>query len=265
MRLVVKRLKMLKDVELEGEKVVLFGPNGSGKSTLIHFLMLTLSLLGDRPHYSQNVLPQQVLREAEAVVYLSEERIEVSKGHLAFRGISTPLTAGGGLRVYGWVIWHVDEWKAVQLGQVGRCGSVFEGYEVRFEEGFAVSCPWVARGLGDVYYNYAYDPDLEWVPIANLSYGQKRRLAIEAALTTGNYVFIENFESGLHVDYLKDLVEEVAESKAVVVVETHSGMVLKLAKQYGFSPYYVDAGEVKKIERLDDAELFKRELAAYQL
>ena len=42
-------------------------------------------------------------------------------------------------------------------------------------------------------------------------------------------------------------------------------MVLKFAKQHGFSLYYVDMDGVKKIERLDDVELFKRELAAYQL
>jgi ABC-type cobalt transport system, ATPase component len=264
MRLVIKRLGRV-NAEIEGEKVVLYGPNGSGKSMIVRLVALALSKLGESP-YRDVSLPKQILQEAEAVIRLGREELVVAGGHLVFRGTGASLSDSDEFfGVMEFVIWHIDEQKAVQLGQVERCGSVFEGYEVRFEEGFAVSCPWVARELGDVYYSHVYDPDLGWVPIADLSYGQRRRLAIEAALATGDYVFIENFEAGLHVDYLRELVEEVAESKAAVVVETHSGLVLKFAKQHGFSLYYVDMDGVKKIERLDDAELFKRELAAYQL
>jgi len=264
MRLVIKRLGRVRNAEIEGEKVVLYGPNGSGKSMIIRLVALALSKLGESPH--RDVLPKRILQEAEAVIHLGREELVITGGHLVFRGTGASLSDSDeffGIKEL--TIWHIDEQKAVQLGLVERCGSVFEGYEVNFGEGFAVSCPWVARELGDVYYSHVYDPDLGWVPIDNLSYGQKRRLAIEAALATGDYVFIENFEAGLHVDYLRELVEEVAESKATVFLETHSGLVLKFAKRHGFSLYYVDMDGVKKIERLDDVELFKRELAAYQL
>jgi len=34
----------------------------------------------------------------------------------------------------------------------------------------------------EVYYDRSYDPDLGWIPLRHLSYGQRRRLAIEVAL-----------------------------------------------------------------------------------
>ena len=115
----------------------------------------------------------------------------------------------------------------------------------------------------EVYYDRAYDPDLGWIPIGHLSYGQRRRLAIEAALETGDFVAVENFEVGLHADYIAELIKQIAESDAAVVLETHSGLVLRLAMRYGLHAYYIEQG-ARRIERLDDVELFKRELSAYQ-
>jgi ABC-type polar amino acid transport system ATPase subunit len=120
----------------------------------------------------------------------------------------------------------------------------------------------------EVYYDMARDPDLGWISIRNLSYGQKRRLAIEAALATGDFVAIENFEAGLHVDYVADIIKQMADANSAVVLETHSGLVLRLAMRYGFNMYYVEPAKqsvkLKRIERLDDTELFQRELSAYQ-
>jgi len=83
------------------------------------------------------------------------------------------------------------------------------------------------------------------------------------ALETGDFVAIENFEAGLHIDYIAELIRHIAESRVAVVLETHSGLVLKLAMRYGLAAYYVDRG-AKRIEGLDDVDMFKRELAAYQ-
>jgi hypothetical protein len=171
----------------------------------------------------------------------------------------------------GWgqdlVVWHIDEVKARQVGAVGECGTVFGGEEVHFAgdlELFVVRCPEVAKRLYlEVYYDRSYDPDLGWIPIRHLSYGQRRRLAIEAALETGDFVAVENFEVGLHVDYIAELIKQIAESDAAVVLETHSGLVLRLAMRYGLHAYYIEQG-ARRIERLDDVELFQRELSAYQ-
>jgi len=251
--------------------VVLYGPNGSGKSTVIHFLLLALTKLSAGQYYNSDVLPGPVLERAEAVVKFRKFHVEISGCNLSAKSDdgklwSSPVTSSDGWG-QGLVVWHIDEVKARQVGAVRECGTVFGGEEVHFAgdlELFVVRCPEVAKRLYlEVYYDRSYDPDLSWIPMRHLSYGQRRRLAIEAALETGDFVAVENFEVGLHVDYIAELIKQVAESDAAVVLETHSGLVLRLAMRHGLRAYYIEQ-EARRIERLDDVELFKRELSAYQ-
>jgi hypothetical protein len=267
----IKALKTLRDVVIEGDKVVLYGPNGSGKSTVIHFLLLALTKLSAGQYYNSDVLPRPVLERAEAVVKFRKFHVEISGYNLSAKSDdgklwSSPVTSSDGWG-QGLVVWHIDEVKARQVGVAKKCGIVFGGEETHFAgdlELFVVRCPEVAKRLYlEVYYDRAYDPDLGWVPIRHLSYGQRRRLAIEVALETGDFVAVENFEVGLHADYIADLVKQIAESDAAVVLETHSGLVLRLAMRYGLHAYYIEQ-VARRIERLDDVELFKRELSAYQ-
>jgi predicted ATPase len=227
---------------MTGEKIVLYGPNGAGKSAVIVSLISTI-----KPHYRSVDIPTIAIDKTGLNIQLPDGRGDL-------------------------VVWHIDAVKARQIGAVRGCGTVFGGEEAYFagELGlFAVHCPEVARRLYlEVYYDMARDPDLGWIPIRHLSYGQRRRLAIEAALATGDFVAIENFEAGLHVDAIVSLVKQMAESDAAVALETHSGLVLRLAMRYGFNMYYVEPAKqsvkLKRIERLDDTELFQRELSAYQ-
>ena len=267
----IKALKMLKDVVIEGEKVVLYGPNGSGKSTVIHLLLLALTKLSAGRYYNGDVLPGPVLQEAGAVVKFGKFQVEIGRYNLSAKSDdgswwSNPVTSPDGWR-QELVVWHIDEVKARQVGAVRECGTVFGGEETHFAsdlELFVVRCPEVAKRLYlEVYYDRSYDPDLGWIPIRHLSYGQRRRLAIEAALETGDFVAVENFEVGLHADYIEELIKQIAESDAAVVLETHSGLVLRLAMRYGLHAYYIEQ-DARRIERLDDVELFKRELSAYQ-
>jgi ABC-type arginine transport system ATPase subunit len=267
----IKALKTLRDVVIEGDRVVLYGPNGSGKSTVIHLLLLALTKLSAGQYYNSDVLPRPVLERAEAVVKFRKFHVEISGYNLSAKSDdgswwSSPVTSPDGWR-QGLVVWHIDEVKARQVGAVRECGAVFGGEETHFVgdlELFVVRCPEVAKRLYlEVYYDRSYDPDLGWIPIRHLSYGQRRRLAIEVALETGDFVAVENFEVGLHADYIAELVKQIAESDAAVVLETHSGLVLRLAMRYGLHAYYIEQG-ARRIERLDDVGLFQRELSAYQ-
>jgi len=218
------------NVQQKGEKIVLYGPNGAGKSAMINAMIAAI-----KPHY----------RNVNFSIDKTEFRIQLQPDS---------------------IVWHIDEAKARQIGDKGcyvfGIDTVYFAAEPMIA---AVYCPEVARRLYlEVYYDKVRE-DLNWIPIRNLSYGQRRRLAIEAALATGDFVAIENFEVGLHVDYMVDLVKQMAESDAAVVLETHSGIVLKAAMRYGFNIYYVEpALKLKRIERLDDTELFSRELSAFQ-
>ncbi len=157
----------------------------------------------------------------------------------------------------------VNESGVKQVGAV----EIFSLSEFSFADwgGVAVTNPAVARRLYlEVYYDKYYDPDRGWVPLTHLSYGQRRRLAIEAALEGANIVLIENFEAGLHADVIVDLVKQIAESSVTVVMETHSGLVLRAAQRYGLAMYYVEPlARLRRIERLDDPQMFARELSAW--
>ncbi len=157
----------------------------------------------------------------------------------------------------------IDESGVKQLG----VATIFNLNEFTFTDwaGVAVVDPAVVKRLSvEVYYNLYYDPDRDWVPLAHLSYGQKRRLAIEAALAGASVVLIENFETGLHVDAIVDLIKQIAESSATVVMETHNGLVLRAAQRYGLAMYYVEPFvRLRRIERLDDPQMFARELSAW--
>jgi ABC-type multidrug transport system ATPase subunit len=158
--------------------------------------------------------------------------------------------------------------KIDEVGIVQRGIKIFNRDVVSFGDwsDAAIADPEVASRLYiDVYCDKFYDPDRGWQPLSRLSYGERRRLAIEAALATdADVVLVENFEAGLHVDAVVDLVKQIAESDAVVVVETHSGLVLKAAARFGISAYYVEpVARLKRIERLDDHDMFARELSAW--
>jgi ABC-type molybdenum transport system ATPase subunit/photorepair protein PhrA len=50
----IKALKTMRDVVIEGDKVVLYGPNSSGKSTVIHLLLLALTKLSAGRYYNSD-------------------------------------------------------------------------------------------------------------------------------------------------------------------------------------------------------------------
>jgi energy-coupling factor transporter ATP-binding protein EcfA2 len=77
-------------------------------------------------------------------------------------------------------------------------------------------------------------------------------------------VYVEEFESSLHVDYLELLIEVLRQRSAAVVAETHSGFVLRRVyeiKSKGDVRYYIfEDGAV--YTEIKDSKLFKREIAA---
>ena len=108
----IKALKMLKDVVIEVDKVVLYGPNGAGKSTVIHLLLLALTKLSVRQYYSSDVLPGPVLEKAETVVKFGKFQVEIGRYNLYARSDdgswwSSPVTSSDGWG-QGLVVWHID-------------------------------------------------------------------------------------------------------------------------------------------------------------
>ncbi|MFP3168798.1 MAG: AAA family ATPase [Thermoproteus sp.] len=206
-------------------KAVLYGPNGAGKSLIIRGI---LARLVGRGYNGGDMAAMLVDVEGAA-----SSAVKVDEASFTQHGV----------KIFDRDVVSFSDWDEV-----------------------AIADPEIASRLYvDVYYDKFYDPDRGWRPLSELSYGERRRLAIEAALAAdADVVLIENFEAGLHVDAVVDLVKQIAESDAVVVLETHSGLTLKAAQRYGVPMFYVEPlARLKPIERLDDSEMFARELSAW--
>ena len=82
-----------------------------------------------------------------------------------------------------------------------------------------------------------------------------------AALGKEPVVFIENIEDTLHVDYLKSILDVISTTNVPVIIETHSGFVLRYAaakETEGWRAYVVQDGAVTS--DLTKVETFKHEV-----
>ncbi|MEZ0248077.1 MAG: AAA family ATPase [Thermoproteus sp.] len=289
MRLVVRNFKQFREAAIEGDKILLYGPNGAGKSTLIHLIALLYgAAIGERIH-DEAVVSTADFRKGAAVgspegsdgTYVKFEAegfsAEIVGDQLVYRGREYPLTAG--LNVLRASVWHVTEHffnvygdrtcrgERSKTDRNAPISGAAVGYGDRLAYGYRelkVSCPEAARVVSH-YFNVYYDlveTEMGWIPLDRLSYGQRRLIVMNIALRLGDVVLIENLEAGLHVDTLADLITVVPHLRSSVVMETHSGLAVRLALSRGIAAYYVDGGEVKKIESLD-LPLFQKELYAY--
>lgn len=274
MELLVNNLKNLREAHLKGEKIVLYGPNGEGKSTLIHMAMLIVSKLGaPRSMYDDKVLPQYVFDEATASAQLDEISVELRRRNMVVKykdgSYTIDVLSGEGVRLAEWSVWHITTDEVNYQGTPKICRQPAISYTpIEQREGlkdFAVTCPAIAQYIGYVHYDSMQTP-IGWIPIRHLSYGEKRLLAMEVAIYSGDYVFIENFEAGLHVDFIKLLLDLIGEVQATVFIETHSGVVVKYALLKGYSVYKVERGSAVPItlDKLRDIGLFRREYEVYQ-
>ncbi|MGC9119586.1 MAG: AAA family ATPase [Thermoproteus sp.] len=273
MKISVKNLKNIEEANVEGEKIVLYGPNGVGKSTLMHLTMLIASKLSSSELlYDEDVLPQYIFNGAEVEFSIGDITGEVKNRKITVRqasnGVSDDLLSGNALRLGDWSIWHIDEYNIEFSGVPRKCKG-FGVLELRsgFKD-FAVLCPALAQEMGiegNVHYD-ATEIAGKWIPIRGLSYGQKKFLAIQAAIYGGDFIFVENFEAGLHVDYITSLLDAMTNTNAVVMIETHSGIVVKYALMRGFSVYKAESGRFMRINfnELSRYDLFQREYQVLQ-
>jgi ABC-type polar amino acid transport system ATPase subunit len=81
----IKVLKTMREMVIEGNKVVIYGPNSSGKSTVIHFPPLALTEFSAGQYYNSDVLSGLTLERAKAVVKFRELQVEIGGYNLSAR------------------------------------------------------------------------------------------------------------------------------------------------------------------------------------
>ena len=118
----------------------------------------------------------------------------------------------------------------------------------------------------EVYGGFYRERDGEWIKVVNLPYSYRRIIAMLYALEKCDVVFIEAFDSGLHMSMLKYLIEHISTEykDKVVVVEAHHtpGIVFTLGR--GWIVYVIERHKITKLERIEDiknTDIFSRELA----
>jgi hypothetical protein len=86
------------------------------------------------------------------------------------------------------------------------------------------------------------------------------------ALEKSDYLFIEGFESGLHISLMAELIRLLGECNKTVVLETHDSGSLTLALKTGWTAYYVKRDEIIEFTNYDQlrekADLFLKEIAS---
>jgi predicted metallopeptidase len=118
----------------------------------------------------------------------------------------------------------------------------------------------------EVYGGFYRERGEEWIRIVNLPYSYRRIIAMLYALEKCNAVFIEAFDSGLHMSMLKYLIEHISTEykDKVIIVELHHtpGIVFGLGR--GWIVYVVEKDRITRLERIEDiknTDVFSRELA----
>ncbi len=108
----IKALKTMRDMVIEGDKVVLYGPNSSGKSTVIHFPPRALTEFSAGQHYNSDVLSGLALERAEAVVKFRKLQVEIGGYNLPAKSDDGSWWRSTVTSPDGWgqvlVVWHID-------------------------------------------------------------------------------------------------------------------------------------------------------------
>ena len=256
----VNKLLDLKPAEIIAS-AVLYGPNGGGKTIIMR---LTAALLAGAV---TDALPPLFIDALETARRLGAS-IEA-----CYAGTCIGLD-GSTVKQAGWtILFLTDSGEIYQVGS--RPCTVFDPPRPSLRE-FAVACPDVVKQMElEVYYDRVYHNGL--VRIADLSYGERKMIAIDAMLSaayissTPVFVFIENFDAGLHIASSFAILDSLSSlpDNGLVMLEAHNVSTIKRALQSGLRAYYVGHPETREVlpitvDAFTSDKLFALELAAYQ-
>jgi ABC-type multidrug transport system ATPase subunit len=262
-------IKLDRQVEITIGKTLLYGPSGHGKSTIIRALVRIIHASDNIVHHlTQDVDDKNYWRRlsdsSDAVLYLPSNKV----ADLRNPGADSPRTARiVGDTLYLYTKSDCREPSYIALNAVSSEGlrEILSEPEIaeRAEEFFA----WLDVPIIDFYHGYYKEKGLDWLDISNLSYGYRRALMMIYALEKSDYLFIEGFESGLHMGLMKKLLDLFNESDGkVIVIETHDSGSLTLALKTGWTAYYVKRDEIIEFTNYDQlrekADIFLKELAS---
>jgi energy-coupling factor transporter ATP-binding protein EcfA2 len=262
-------IRLAEPVTLELDRAILYGRNAQGKSTIIKTLLLLL--VKDEAH--RGILVPEVEEDRFWLQnLLSEGKVELCMGD---RCVDRPglLDDVKAARIVGDVLYIIARTREnkllanrLNIQNIDHLEAMLSEPEVveALEEFFEWLDPPV-----EFYRGFFKEPINSWLKIAHLAYGYRRALMILYAIEKCDVVSIEGFESGLHIDLMKLILQHINEKyrdKKVVVIETHSGLPVTYGLATGWTIYYVTRNNIVRLQSYRDliekAELFLKELEA---
>jgi energy-coupling factor transporter ATP-binding protein EcfA2 len=267
-------LKLEKPIELDIGKTILYGPNGSGKSAIIRVLAYLLvedtNLLYESDYV--NALAK-LFGHADVQLCGNSECITLRSDGASF-SLSGAKLGKSAARIVGDYIYSTARYKYMNpvqnvddLRNILSNPTVAEAVE-RFLHHYYTELN-IERFYGG-YFKEIVNGKHEWRDIVLLPYGIKKAIAIIYALETYDVILIEGFESALHLDLMRALLDYMNEEykDKIIVIETHSGLPLRWGIAKGWSVYRVERNNIVRLSKLEDltnTELFKKELEALSL
>ena len=268
-------IRLEKPVELSIGKTILYGPNGSGKSAIIRALAYLLTedakLLYESDYMNSLA---QLFGQADVQLCENSKCVSLRSDGTNF-SLSGAKLGKSAARIVGDYMYTTDArykyMNPVQnvddLRNILSIPTVAEAVE-RFLHHYYTELN-IERFYGS-YFKEVVNGRHEWRDIVLLPYGIKKAIAIIYALEAYDAVFIEAFESALHLDLMRALLDFMNEeySNKIIVIETHSGLLLRWGIAKGWNVYYVKRDSITSLTRLEDltnTELFKKELEALSL
>jgi energy-coupling factor transporter ATP-binding protein EcfA2 len=260
-------IRLAEPTPLEFDRTILYGRNAQGKSTIIKTLLL---LLVKNEAHGRLLVPE-VEDDQFWLQNILSEKVELCMGD---RCVDRPglLDDVKAARIVGDELYIIartreDEILANRLNVQNADNLEAMLSEPEVVEALEEFFEWLEPPV-ELYRGFFKEPINGWLKITHLAYGYKRALMILYALEKCNIVSIEGFESGLHIDLMKLILQHINEKYRgkVVVIETHSGLPVTYGLATGWTVYYVTRSNIVKLQSYRDlvekAELFLKELEA---
>jgi predicted ATPase len=264
-------IKLNKRVEIRIGKTILYGGNGQGKSTIIRAIIRLILKEKDDSilnHVTQEINDKYywvwIKNSSDAFLHDLLNNRQADFEHPGL--IDNPRISriiGDTLYIYSKDRRGEASRDVIDAANPDHLFMILSEPEIaeKAEEFFA----WLDVPIIDFYHGYYREKGLDWLDVSNLPYGYRRALMMIYALEKSDYLFIEGFENGLHIDLMLMLLDLFSKVEGkVTVVETHNSFPIVYGLKKGWRVYYIKRSDVVEIANYDQlrekADLFLREL-----
>ena len=274
------KFRILENMEVPLDTyTVLYGPNNGGKTTILHSIanLLQGPITGELSYISSGIdeADMELVFDTKTKIHIINgiytvqwRDKEVSGSYNSIAHIIHEIMKEQGIKDIGYVrgdkvyilngsselnIWSKEDWSNILLpANIDKLFKHIDFFRKYFDYKIQYLLP------------EKYKVNGVWIDPRLIPYGFRRALMIMYAVSSCDMVLVESFESGMHVDLVVKLMDWLNEMEnKYIIIETHSGLVLRYALSLDWKAHYIERGKSRfnlKLNDLSNIELFKREI-----